>query len=208
MTPGGIFCLEGQWDRDLADRSSVEPTLDLLNRLGLARFIHKDVATREELEYFLDRWLLKKYADYRVGFFAMHGEPTRLLLTDRLAIGLDALASHLNGRCVGKRLYFASCSVMRTSDAALQSFLSVSGAALVCGYTREVDWIESAAFETIVLDALANGSKINAAEQRMSKSQWSPLASYLGFRIVYSNGRVWMPGRTARIPTQVAASTP
>jgi hypothetical protein len=97
---------------------------------------------------------------------------------------------------------------MRTSDAALQSFLSVSGAALVCGYTREVDWIESAAFETIVLDALANGSKINAAEQRMSKSQWSPLASYLGFRIVYSNGRVWMPGRTARIPTQVAASTP
>ncbi len=76
MARGGIFCVEGQWHRDLNERGSVLPTLELLERLGKVRFIHKDAATRDELFYFIDRWLLKQYADHRLGFFAMHGDRT------------------------------------------------------------------------------------------------------------------------------------
>jgi hypothetical protein len=198
---GGVFCIEGQWHRDLNERGSVLPTLELLERLGRIRFIHKDAATPDELSYFLNRWLLRQYADYRVGFFAMHGEPTKLCLTDWHSVDLDDVARQMAGRCEGKRLYFGSCSVLRASDARLHDFLAETGAALICGYTREVDWVESAAFETVLLDVLANGQRLNAAELRMGSSHWAALASYLGFRIVYANGRTWRPNRL-RVPTQ------
>lgn len=193
MARGGIFCIEGQWHRDLNERGSVLPTLELLERLGRIRFIHRDAATPDELAYFLDRWLLRQYADYRVGFFAMHGEPTKLCLTERHHVDLDDVADQMAGRCAGKRLYFGSCSVLRASDVRMREFLATTGAALICGYTREVDWVESAAFETVLLDVLANGVYNNAAELRMGSSHWAPLAAYLGFRIVYANGRTWRP---------------
>lgn len=205
MTRGGVFCVEGQWHQDLNARSSVLPTLELLERMQSIRFIHRDVATREELFYFLDRWLLRQYADYRVGFFAMHGEPTRLCLTDRHTVELDEVAETMAGRCDGRRLYFGSCSILRASDARLHDFLAITGAAMICGYTRDVDWIESAAFETVVLNVLANGERNNAVEQRMGSAAWAPLAAYLGFRIVYANGRTWRPDTKPRIPAQAGA---
>ncbi|MDR7278815.1 DUF6642 family protein [Catenuloplanes atrovinosus] len=205
MARGGIFCVEGQWHRDLYERGSVIPTLELLERLRRIRFIYRDVATPEELSYFLDRWLLKQYSDYRVGFFAMHGEPGRLCLTDKAAVELDDVAEQLAGRCQDKRLYFGSCSVLKASDATLLDFLDVSGAAMVCGYTREVDWVDSAAFETVLLDVLANGAMVNAAEKRMGSGPWRELAAYLGFRIVYANGRTWRPGTRGRVPVQATA---
>ncbi|TDB82012.1 hypothetical protein E1091_18850 [Micromonospora fluostatini] len=202
MARGGVFCVEGQWHRDLNERTSVLPTLELLERLGKIRFIHKDAATRDELFYFLDRWLLKQYADYRVGFFAMHGEPNRLCLTDWDSVELADVAERMAGRGEGRRLYFGSCSVLRAPDATLREFLAVTGAALICGYTREVDWAESAAFETVLLDALANGQRHNAAELRMGSAHWGPLAAYLGFRVVYANGRAWRPAARPRVPAQ------
>lgn len=204
MARGGVFCIEGQWHRDLNERGSVLPTLELLERLGRIRFIHKDAATPDELSYFLNRWLLRQYADYRVGFFAMHGEPTKLCLTDWHSVDLDDVAEQMAGKSDGKRLYFGSCSVLRASDSRLQDFLSETGAALICGYTREVDWVESAAFETVLLDVLANGQRLNAAEMRMGSAHWAPMAAYLGFRIVYASGRTWRPNGRARVPAQVA----
>ena len=157
------------------------------------------------LFYFVDRWMLRQYADHRVGFFAMHGEPSRLCLTDWESVPLAEVAELMAGRCDGRRLYFGSCSVLRASDAVLRDFLAATGAALICGYTREVDWVESAAFETVLLDVLANGQRHNAAELRMGSAHWAPLASYLGFRVIYANGRAWRPSARPRVPAQPAA---
>jgi hypothetical protein len=66
-----------------------------------------------------------------------------------------------------------------------------TGAELMCGFTRDVGWVESAAFETILLDALANGPRRDGAERRIGSAAWSAVAGYLGFRIVYANGREW-----------------
>jgi hypothetical protein len=202
--PGGVFCLEGQWHRHLDVRGSVLPTLDLLERLGEIRFIHKDVATRDEFTYFLDRWLLRQYDEYRVGFFAMHGDRKRLDFSDHESMELDEITDLMRGRCDGKRLYFGSCSVMRSTDNDLLDFISDTGAALACGYTRTVNWVESAAFETILLDVLANSPRIDGTERALGSAQWAPLAAHLGFRIVYAN-RVWQPPAAVprvRIPVQ------
>lgn len=187
---GGIFCVEGQWHRSLTDRSSVLPTLELLERRRAAEFIHKDVATEEELTYFLSRWVEPRYSRFQVGYLAMHGESKQVYVTDREPVEIDAIAQRLDGKCAGKRFYFGSCGVLKASDAVLVDFLQTTGAAMMCGYTRYVDWLECAAFETIVLNSLVNGKRIDSTEKTMRSNHWSPLASRLGFKIVYASGRV------------------
>src|SRR5690606_4690502 len=79
-------------------------SLELLERLDLVRYIHKDVATVEELRYFLERWALRQYSAYRVGYFAMHGRSKQLYLTHQSAVELDEVAEWLEGKCEGRRL--------------------------------------------------------------------------------------------------------
>ena len=45
----GVFCLEGDWDDNLRSRQSVEPMLQLLADCGELSYIHRDVATREDV---------------------------------------------------------------------------------------------------------------------------------------------------------------
>lgn len=201
MAKPGIFCVEGQWGA-LDEQESVLPILELLNRLGKARFIHKDVATPEEMGFYLSRWRLRQYAGYSVAYFAMHGDSSKLWLADGQPLELAELGAQLEGRCHGRRIYFGSCSVLR-SPIRISEFVKQTGAELVCGFSRSVDWLESAAFDTVLLDLLANGSA-SAVQQRMASARWAPLAGHLGFRIAYSGGKTWTAG-TARIPAQAGA---
>lgn len=203
MPRNGVFCVEGQWHRKLDEGGSVLPTLELLERLGKLRYIHKDVATREELRFFLKKWALSQYAGYRVGFFAMHGQPGSLCLSDSCSVDLAEVSEPLAGRCEGRRLYFGSCSVMRSPDAQLVDFLKTTGAAMVCGYTKSIDWVESAAFETVLLDVLVNSPKHDGAQKRFGAGRWAPLAAYLGFKVVYADGRTWRPAHSSSlVPSQ------
>lgn len=62
----GIFCLEGEWDSDLTRRLSVRPVLELLEQLGVAPWIHRDVATVSEFQYYLAKWVSDEYEDFPV----------------------------------------------------------------------------------------------------------------------------------------------
>lgn len=187
--PKGVFCMEGEWHTDLAERGSVLPTLELLERIGRLCFIHRDTATAEELRYFLDRWLSsQRYAAYEVGFFAIPGSPTTLQLSSKHTVELDEMAGWMAGRCTGKRLYFGSCSTLQAPEETLRVFLRETGAAMICGFTKELDWVESAAFETTLLERLVNGGSTYSAEALFRSARWAPLAQHLGFRAVYRHG--------------------
>ena len=184
----GVFCVEGEWDHDLTKRQSVLPTLDMLERLGSLRHIHCSAVTQEQLKYQLEKWSTARYVAYEVGFFALHGSPRHVWLSKSHSTSLEEVAGWMSGRWQGKRIYIGACSVMRGSDSYLVDFLHETGASMVCGFTKQVDWIESAAFEMVLLDRLVNSGKVNSAEQLASSSRWAPLASHLGFRVVYANG--------------------
>jgi hypothetical protein len=185
MAVPGVFCVEGQWEDDLSDRVSVRPTLELLERLGAIQFIHKTVATAADLDYFLDRWLLRAYSGYQLAYFAMHGSASTLNLSRRHSVTLHHIAQQLDGRCEGRQMYFGSCSVLQASDDTLRDFLKATKAELICGYTTPVDWFESAAFDTVLLKSLASGKQ----REFLNSAHWSALVRRLGFRIVYSDGR-------------------
>ncbi|MET8040910.1 hypothetical protein ABZU25_08595 [Micromonospora sp. NPDC005215] len=188
--PGSVFCVEGQWGDDLAERGSVLPTLELLERLRRIRFIHRDVATPGELRFYLDQWLSHKYAAYRVGILAIDGGPGTLRLSNRHELDLAEVMSWIQGRCAGKLLYFDCGTILRVPESTLHDILEQTGADMVCGFTRTIDWVESSAFDTVLVPRLANGRKSNSVEQLVGSARWAPLAQHLGFRLLSRRGAV------------------
>ncbi|MFG2060872.1 DUF6642 family protein [Micromonospora sp. NPDC048871] len=185
----GVFCIEGEWHPDLTKRWSVRPTLQLLEQLESLRYIHQSAVTRDQLKYYVEQWSLRKYSSYEVGFFALHGSPSQLWLSNSQSTSLHEVATWISPGCwQGRQIYIGACSVLQGSDRDLSEFLKQTGASMVCGFTKQIDWIESAAFETVVLDRLVNAGKVNSLQQLVSSARWAPLAQHLGFRVVYATG--------------------
>ena len=154
MATDGIYCLEGEWDSDLRRRASVLPVLELLERLGELKAIHRDVATRPELEHYLKKWAQVRYDDYRVLYLACHGDKGVLQWSNGNRTSLDDLADILGGAANGCYIYLGSCLTLFEEKQA-RTFAERTGAAAILGYRKEVDWLEGAAFEVILLSRLA-----------------------------------------------------
>ena len=174
----GIFCLEGAWAKRLDDRTSVLPTLESLERLRLATYIHRDVGTEEELYHYLDKWAQAGYRQYGVLFFAFHGIRGSIKV-GRGTVTLDDLAVRLDGKAASRIVYFGSCSVMKDRSG-VANFQKATRAKLVCGYTKDVDWVESSAFDTILLSRLVEDLRIDARVNRL-RARYPDLVTMLGF---------------------------
>ncbi|WP_328992595.1 DUF6642 family protein [Kribbella sp. NBC_01245] len=184
----GIFCLEGEWDPNLRNRNSVEPILELLERLGIARTIHRDVATRPELEYYLRKWGQKRYADYSVLYLASHGLGGKLELGQG-SVTLAELADLLEGKCAGRVVYFGCCLVLNQQNDVLQEFARKTGAKAVLGYSRQIDWLDSAAFEVLLLERLARGNRTDAFFNHLHRDHGA-FAEKLGL-VVSTKNTTW-----------------
>jgi hypothetical protein len=157
----GVFAFEGDWEENLRDRSSMRPTLETLRDMfgteGF-KFIHRRIGTAGELKYYVDKWLSEEsgenYDDYRVGYFAFHGEQG-LISPGGGDVSLDQLAIWIDGRAQGRTLYFASCSTLDLETERTKEFLQSTGARAVVGSTKVVASLELAAFDLILLNALA-----------------------------------------------------
>ena len=160
-TKNGIFCLEGEWDPDLTVRNSVEPILTLFERLGIAKSVRRDVATTEEMTYYLRKWVQKRYVDYKVLYLASHGVSGTLEL-GKDSIDVVELADLLRGKCAGRVVFFASCLTLNLQDEELHAFAKTTKARAVVGYSKSIDWFDSAAFELLLLDRIVSGSRTDA----------------------------------------------
>jgi hypothetical protein len=191
--PKGVFCLEGDWSYKIHKASTVEPILSLLSKWDpyYVPYIHRDIATRDELEYYLLRWTRKSLARYPILYLAFHGDSERLLFGDvrysRNTVTLDDVAGVLEARCRGRIIYFASCSTLKLHGNLIRGFLKRTGALAVCGYRKEVDWLDATAFELMVFGAMQRGSLTSrgarAMERRIHRHA-AYLARRLEFRMV------------------------
>lgn len=190
----GVFCLEGDWDDNLRSRQSVEPMLQLLADCGELSYIHRDVATREELAHYLSRWFKRGMSTYRVGYLGFHGS-RRTLHLGRDDITLTDLAGLLAGKCASKTLYFGACSTLAIKDDELMEFCRTTGARGVVGYTRDVDYIESVAFEMILLSELVRSTNFKSVYNRLRRDH-PELTRKLGLRMAH---RTWASDRSIAV---------
>ena len=183
----GVFCLETPMWTGRKDRSSVEPVLRLLEKGYKVPYLHYDVATTEEFDFYLKKWSLKEFDSHPILYLAFHGEPDWLDVGEGDGIYLSGLAKRLAGRCTGRVIHIGSCASLWVHGHSLNAFLDQTGALAVCGYQEDVDWLESAAFDLLVLGGLQNVSFRQAPSMRTLedtlKEQAPGLRRRLRFRI-------------------------
>lgn len=186
-----LLCLEGQWDEGngLLDPSTVEPVMELAVKLGLlGAVVHRDVATAAEFEHYLDAWLAAKAKRLTIGYLAFHGLPGVLCIGGE-EYSLDRLAESIRGRGQGRVLYLGSCLTLAQDAETLRSFCGDTGIKALVGYTASVDFVESAAFDLIVLcdiaKTLGRGGNMKPIFNRLRKLHGSSITR-LGFRMATS----------------------
>lgn len=189
----GIFCLEGDWARDLRDRTSVKPALVLLESSNEppVRFIHRDVGTVEEFEHYLRKWTQKAYSNYPILYLSFHGDKGGLLVGERRGGGgrvrLDRIEDLLGGRCKGRVIHFGACETLSVRSTRLESFLRRTRALAVCGYKKDVEWMKSTAFEILLLSEMQHTSFTRPGMRALAaalKREAPGLAKGLRFKLV------------------------
>ncbi len=169
--PKGIFCLEGAWEDNLTDRTSVLPLLRLLEDTDAVPYVHKSVATDAELTYYLRRW--RRYSSFKVLYLSFHGVPGGILLStekgEETTLDLGALGKALEGQAKGRLIHFGSCDTLKVSDDVLHEFLETTGAVALSGYKRAVDWTPSAAFELLLFSILQEKTLTSRGLQAVRK---------------------------------------
>jgi hypothetical protein len=188
----GIYCIEGLWDHgNIQDQSTVLPILDLLEKRGYCNYIYHDCATKSELEYFLEKWKNKKIQEkYPILYLAFHGDPGFIFLTHEDKYSLAELADYLNGKSIGKIIYFGSCSTLNIDKRRINSFLIKTGAIATIGYKIDVDWIQSAACDLFVFEALQSDKLDTIGVKKMHKkiiSDYGNLHKILDLRFVIND---------------------
>ncbi len=186
MAKKGIFCLECHWFGH-RDRTSVQPILHLLQTMyGLkVPYLHHRTATREEFYYHLRKW--KAYRSYPILYLGFHGEPEAILVGDgNNCVTLDELQNELNDACRGRIIHFGSCSTLDIHGNRLNTFLKETGALAVCGYMADVEWLESAAMDLLVLGLFQQvADRVTSIDklERLLDESAPGLQNNLGFRI-------------------------
>lgn len=185
----GVLCLEGDWnEHDPTDRATIEPALELLERFDHLRLHHRNVNSKHELWRHLDRWTdpetYKTYKDFYYLYLGFHGSPDTIIVGDD-EVGLDELKRKLAGRCHDTVLFFASCGVLRSADDSLRAMCRETGAHAIVGYTENVDFLESAAFELLLFPRLLNTQRPKSLFKSMM-ANYPDLSRKLGFRVATS----------------------
>lgn len=179
----GVFCVEAAWSPRLTDRTSVLPLLETLERVGAVRSIHDKVHTRDEFLGLVRRWSQRQYDDYKLGYLVGHGS-SGTIHVGRRRITLEDLADELAGKLQGKTVHFGSCSIFDVEQEAIEEFRRLTNAKAVCGYTEDVDWLESAAFDLLLCHGLTCWTKSDAVDRFLQRSAGG-LYEELGFEYYY-----------------------
>lgn len=168
----GVFCVEGAWKTDMRVQSTIRPVFDVLEGQRIVDSIHRTAATREELAHYLRACTQKRYDKFRLIYLAFHGEPG-LIRIGRQSVELEEVAEMLGGRASRSVVYFDSCSTVDVPKRRLDDFLKVSGAKAVGGYSTDVDWLESVAFDLLIIEALTRYQRVDAADRWLQKEYGS-----------------------------------
>ena len=147
-----IACLESLWNNDLEDRWSVRPILDVVANTYDLKLAHLTCNTEPEFSFNLR--MFGKRRSYGILYLAFHGSPGALYLADETELTLEALQELMASRFTDWIIHFGSCSTIAVPRQRLRSFVAETQVSMVMGYTKDIDWIESSAFDLILFQAL------------------------------------------------------
>ena len=135
-----IYCIEGVHDwGDGEVEPTVEPMLELLQRMGYWDYLHRTCGTMDELEFRLRTEWQECCDKGPVLYFCTHGGPDKVWLTNDAGVGLLTLKDWLD--CEGCHIHFGGCDTFSKGDYNLKDLMDYTNATSVSGYATECDWI-------------------------------------------------------------------
>lgn len=178
-----IFCLEGDWTKNLKQQNGVEAVLLFLKQNRNINYIHRHCGTRENLAYYLKQARLRKYKNYSIIYLAFHGKPGEILI-GKERITLDDLAEMLGPNCHNKVIHFGTCHTLNTDLRNIKRFLRKTNALCVCGFGKEIPFVEGCVFDILMIDMMQEYRNIGTVLNRIKK-YYSSLAKKLQFKLIY-----------------------
>ena len=146
-----VACLESFWTYNVENRLSVGPVLELLGKSNGTRSVILTCNTIDELKFNLE--IVKHMKEYRILCLAFHGYPGGICLPD-LHIDMETLASFMGKDFRNWVIFFDSCRTINVGKDRIFDFISATEAKMVIGYKREVNWLDSAALDLLILNWL------------------------------------------------------
>jgi len=191
--PKGIFCLEDNWWNDPTKPCSVEPVLELLRNWSPYHvpYAHRNVESHGGLFEYLAKWKQKRYSKFPILHLAFHGNAQCLIIGDRRVrdnvVTFEELEDALAGACNKRIIHFSGCNVLEVHGKRINSFLKRTGALAVTGFTKYVDWLDSAAFEPLVFGSMQENPFTRSGAKAIAANictRSGGLAKRLGFKMV------------------------
>lgn len=179
-----VFCLEGDWEKDLRKKSSVGAALEFLRTNCNINYIHKNCGTKENLKYYLSQWKHPRYKKYTICYLAFHGFPEVLEIGNE-HLDMVELAEILKGSCANKIIHFGSCNTLATDERKIRQFLERTQALCVCGFRTDIDFLESSVFDMLLMQKLQEYKDIKAVDRDLKKN-YRKMMTKLDFRLIYN----------------------
>lgn len=160
-----IFCLETEWTQsihDMKDSSLVQPLLEYVKRVNGTQLAFRSVATKSEFDYYIRHLLKDSYRAFNTVYLCFHGERNVIHFANGEQISLDEFGESYPGIFLGKTVHFGSCSTLRISEREAVLFKEKTGAKLLSGYSKKVNFTPSFIFELWLMNVLTTSKSIGS----------------------------------------------
>lgn len=179
-----IFCVEGNWNHNLKDKSSIRTALEFIEENGNVKHIHKNCSTIDQLEELLKEAVLMRYKRYGIIYFAFHGKPGVLSVGKKKKISIQEIGEILEDKAHNKIIHFGSCSTLSIPTREITKFRKKTGALAVSGYSCDIDFMPSTFLDMLYFEFCQKYRKIPLIHRDV-KIYYGPMARKLGFKMVY-----------------------
>ena len=154
-----IFCLETEWKQNVHDlkyQSSVISLLEFIKNSKGVDYIFRHVATTEDFEYYINHLNYDTYNSYDTVYLCFHGLPQSIELANGGSINLKDFAKKNKDVFKGKNVHFGCCSTLDMEEEDIKFFKKETGARMVTGYKKDVEFVNSFIFELWLLNEILN----------------------------------------------------
>ena len=146
-----VAYLESFWTYAVENRLSVAPVLELLQKKNGTRSALLTCNTTDELKFNLE--IVQHMAGYRILVLGFHGYPGGICMPD-LSIDMESLATFMGKGFRNWVVFFDSCRTMNVGKDRILDFISTTEVKMVIGYRKELDWLDGAAIDLLILNWL------------------------------------------------------
>ena len=177
-----IYCLEGNWNKNPRSNQSIKPMLDLLYTFSKVKYIYHKCATKEEFIKGLLTFTQKRYSNYAILYIAYHGRKNCICFGNEY-ITLKEIANLLEGKLRGIIVHLGSCSTLNTTQTNITNFITRTECSFISGYKKDVEYIDSTAFELVYFDILQKYDSSKKIKSVITK-RYLTLMNNLHFNVI------------------------